>query len=142
MPPEMQNINLNDEQILIKLFTGLFFLVLGIIAMFRYDRLFNKWIRNEGWRRNLKIILVGELFFFAIAPIYPDVQRMIDNFGLVFTLIAYPIVFAVIIFLSYNLYIRIYTIKYFRNASFATKQLWMQHPLSSQDVWLYFLSIL
>ncbi|MBI1782451.1 MAG: histidine kinase [Sphingobacteriales bacterium] len=125
MPPQIQNINLNDEQLLIKLFTGLFFLVLGIIAMFRYDRLFIKWIKNEWWRKNLAVILVSELFFFAVAPIYPDVQRMINNFGLVFTLISYPIAFALMVFLIYNLFKKIYNIKYLQGKTFATKQLWM-----------------
>lgn len=125
MPPQIQNINLNDEQLLIKLFTGLFFLVLGIIAMFRYDQLFRKWIKNEWWRKNLAVILVSELFFFAVAPIYPDVQRMITFFGLVFTLISYPVVFAIMVFLTYNLFGKIYSIKYFHGNTFAAKQLWM-----------------
>lgn len=125
MPPEIHNVDISDEQLLIKLFTGLVFLVLGILAMFRYNHLFKRWIKNEWWRRNLAVILVGELFFFAIAPIYPDVQRMIDTFGLVFTIISYPIVFAFMIFLTYNLFNYINNIKYFRGRTFAAKQMWM-----------------
>ena len=125
MPPEIQNINLNDQQILIKLFTGLFFLVLGILALFRYERLFKRWIKNEWWRRNAAIIFVAELFFFAIAPIYPDFQRMVTFFGLVFTLVSYPIVFGIITFFTYNLYLLLYNIKFLQGKTFASRQWWM-----------------
>jgi two-component system, LytTR family, sensor kinase len=125
MPPNLQNINLPDKDILLRLFIGLFFLVLGIISLFYYRRLFSRWIKNEWLRSNLAVILVGELFFLAIAPIYPDVQRMIYYYGFLFTMIVYPVIMGVVIFLMYNLCNFIFSFKIFKTKSFARRQLWL-----------------
>ena len=123
MPPDLKNIDIPDQQILLKLFIGLFFLIPGVISLFYYKRLFKGWIKNEWWRKNLAVIFVGELFFFAIAPIYPDVQRMMKYVGVEFTLIVYPLTMMVMIFFMYNLTNFIIRLRFLQTKNFALHQL-------------------
>ncbi|MGE5106231.1 MAG: sensor histidine kinase, partial [Sphingobacteriales bacterium] len=125
MPPELKNIDIPDKEILTKLFIGLFFLILAIIALFYNKRLFKGWIKKEWWRKNMAVILVGELFFFTLAPIYPDIQRMMHYFGYVYAYIIYPIAFAIMIFLTYNAVNFLIGFRLFQFRSFAAKQLWL-----------------
>lgn len=125
MPPQLQNIDIPDFQILLRLFIGLFFLVLAIISLFNYRRLFKGSIKNQWWRRNLAVVLIGELFFLTVAPIYPDVYRMMSYMGFWLTAIAYPIIVGLMIFCVYNLYLFIYNSPPFKVKSFAAQQLWL-----------------